>query len=201
MTATNGAGEGTRSAEVSATPVAVPVAPLGLVATPGSATVGLTWTAVSGATSYSVYRATSSGAETLLQGGLATASYTDNAVTNGTKYYYQVSATNGSGEGLKSAEVSATPTAKSSSTYLSDLTPTSATNGYGPYEKNTSNGEQLAGDGHTITLNGVTYAKGLGVHAPSDLKYNLGGQYTSFASDVGVDDEVVPTVRSISRCW
>ena len=68
--------------------------------------------------------------------------------------------------------------------------PTSAVNGYGPYEKDMSNGEQGAGDGHTITLNGVTYAKGLGVHAASDLKFSLGGQYTTFTSDIGIDDEV-----------
>src|SRR4029078_12349823 len=43
----------------------------------------------------------------------------------------------------------------SSTTYLSDLTPVSATNGWGPYEKDMSNGEQAAGDGRTLTLNGT----------------------------------------------
>ena len=66
---------------------------------------------------------------------------------------------------------------------LSDLTPTSATNGWGPYEKNMSNGEAGAGDGRTITLNGTTYAKGLGVHASSDLTFNLNKQYSQFFSD------------------
>src|SRR6478672_2089119 len=33
----------------------------------------------------------------------------------------------------------------------------SATNGWGPVERNHSNGEQAAGDGKTLTLNGVTY--------------------------------------------
>jgi hypothetical protein len=74
--------------------------------------------------------------------------------------------------------------------YLSDLTPTSATSGWGPYEKDHSNGETGATDGHTITLNGVTYAKGLGVHSISTLKYALNGQYSRFISDIGVDDEV-----------
>ena len=50
-------------------------------------------------------------------------------------------------------------------TYLSDLTPTSAANGWGPYEKDMSNGEQAAGDGGPLTIRGVVYAKGLGVHA------------------------------------
>ena len=76
-------------------------------------------------------------------------------------------------------------------TYLSDLTATAATNGWGAIEKDKSNGEQGASDGDTITLNGVTYAKGLGVHAASDTTYNLGGNYTRFISDLGVDDEVV----------
>lgn len=74
--------------------------------------------------------------------------------------------------------------------YLSDLAVTSSTNGYGPVEKDMSNGENGAGDGHVITLNGMTYAKGLGAHASSQVVYNLAGQYKTFASDIGVDDEV-----------
>ena len=46
-----------------------------------------------------------------------------------------------------------------------------------------------SGDGHAITLNGVTYAKGLGTHAVSQIVYTIGGQYSTFASDVGIDDE------------
>jgi len=75
-------------------------------------------------------------------------------------------------------------------TYLSDLTPTYATSGWGPYEKDRSNGEQAAGDGKPITLAGVVYAKGLGVHAAADLRYNLGGLCSTFTASVGVDDEV-----------
>ncbi|MEZ4662368.1 MAG: NPCBM/NEW2 domain-containing protein [Caldilineaceae bacterium] len=75
-------------------------------------------------------------------------------------------------------------------TYLSDLNPTSATNGWGPYERDTSNGENAAGDGKTIMLNGVQYERGLGVHAFSELRYALNGQYDRFLADIGVDDEV-----------
>jgi glucose/arabinose dehydrogenase len=75
--------------------------------------------------------------------------------------------------------------------YLSDLTPSAATNGLGPYEIDTSNGGAAAGDGSTITLNGTTYAKGLGVHATSSLTFDLSGMNcTRFNSDVGIDDEV-----------
>ena len=54
------------------------------------------------------------------------------------------------------------PPAPAGTTRLSSLNPTSATNAWGPYERNLSNGEQGAGDGRTITLNGKTYAHGLG---------------------------------------
>ncbi len=81
------------------------------------------------------------------------------------------------------------PAPGSTTTYISDLPWTSATNGWGPVEKNLSNGEQGAGDGRTITLNGVTYSKGLGVHANSEINYNLGGKYSKFSSDIGIDAE------------
>ncbi|AHH96213.1 NPCBM/NEW2 domain-containing protein [Kutzneria albida] len=65
----------------------------------------------------------------------------------------------------------------------------SADNGWGPVERNTSNGEQGAGDGHPMKIGGVSYAKGLGVHAPSTVEYYLGGRCTSVRSTVGLDDE------------
>ena len=77
-----------------------------------------------------------------------------------------------------------------SDSYVSDLIPTFASNGWGPMEKDMSNGERPAGDGQTITLNSITYTKGLGVHAASDVRYNLGGKCTVFIADIGVDDEV-----------
>ncbi len=77
----------------------------------------------------------------------------------------------------------------SSADYLSNMNASSSTNGWGPFEKDKSNGENGSGDGRTITLNGQTYAKGLGVHANSDITYNINGQYSRFFSDVGVDDE------------
>ncbi len=86
---------------------------------------------------------------------------------------------------------SGTPPPTGTTTYVSDLTWASATNGHGPVEKDKSNGEALAGDGRTLTLNGVTYAKGLGVHAVSEVVYNLGGAYSSFLSDIGIDDETM----------
>lgn len=74
--------------------------------------------------------------------------------------------------------------------FLSDQTPVLQTNGYGPYEKNRSNGEAGANDGRTLTLAGVTYPYGLGVHANSDLTYDIGAQCRGFTTSIGVDDEV-----------
>jgi len=67
--------------------------------------------------------------------------------------------------------------------------PFTSTNGWGPVERDTSNGEDAAGDGHTLTLNGTTYTKGLGAHAASDVTVNLGGNCTAFTAAVGIDDE------------
>lgn len=75
-------------------------------------------------------------------------------------------------------------------TQISDLAYVVVANGYGPAEKDTSNGEDAAGDGHPITLAGTVYPKGLGVHAASEVHVTLGGQYKTFLADVGVDDEV-----------
>lgn len=68
-------------------------------------------------------------------------------------------------------------------TYISDLAWASATAGWGTVQKDQS---VL---GNPITLQGVTYAKGIGTHAPSQIVYNLAGQYTHFLSDIGIDGE------------
>jgi alpha-galactosidase len=78
----------------------------------------------------------------------------------------------------------------SGTAYVSDLQWTSSTNGWGPVERDRSNGETGATDGHTITIGGQTYTKGLGAHAPSEVDVYVGKQCATFTSDVGVDDEV-----------
>ena len=77
----------------------------------------------------------------------------------------------------------------SGASYVSDLPWLSAANGWGPVEKDTSNGENAAGDGHPITLDGIVHAKGLGVHAPSDVEYYTAGHCSRVTATVGVDDE------------
>ncbi len=69
-----------------------------------------------------------------------------------------------------------------------------ATNGWGPIEVNRSNGERAAGDGHTLSIRGTTFARGFGVNSLSEMSFNISkpgeGYCTSFRASVGVDDEV-----------
>jgi alpha-galactosidase len=85
--------------------------------------------------------------------------------------------------------------------YLSDLVPVFAQSGHGPLEIDISNGEAAAGDGRTLTLGDMRYAKGLGVHAPADVRYDLGGRCTAFAADIGLDAEVGPNGAAIFQVW
>ncbi|TSK06585.1 MAG: hypothetical protein FPO08_07945 [Geobacter sp.] len=100
------------SSTTTTTTVSVPAAPTALKATAGNGYVALSWSAASGATSYSVYRGTAPGQEggTPVKTGLTTTSYTD-SVANGTTYYYKVSAVNSAGSSPLSNEAYATPTA------------------------------------------------------------------------------------------
>ncbi|MGO1056822.1 NPCBM/NEW2 domain-containing protein [Crossiella sp. CA198] len=79
--------------------------------------------------------------------------------------------------------------APSGTVQLSDTKWLRSANGFGPVELDTSNGESKAGDGKPITINGVVFAKGLGVHAPSTVEYHLGGRCSTVSAQVGVDDE------------
>jgi glucose/arabinose dehydrogenase len=84
---------------------------------------------------------------------------------------------------------------------LSDLVAVSEVNGWGPVERDASNGELAAGDGGPLRLRGVAYAKGLGVHAVSDLRYTLGGRCQSFTAVIGVDDEVGGRGSVVFQVW
>jgi hypothetical protein len=84
---------------------------MGVAATAGNAQVSLNWSTSSGATSYHVKRATTSGGPYTQIATATSASYTDAAVSNGTAYYYVVTAVDSAGESASSAQVSATPAA------------------------------------------------------------------------------------------
>ena len=105
----SGVGAGGESPNSFETGVTLPVLlpPTGLAATTNFNLVHLTWSASSGAASYNIKRATSTGAETTIASSAVT-SYSDTTVANGTTYFYVVSAVNSGGESTNSSEISAT---------------------------------------------------------------------------------------------
>jgi fibronectin type 3 domain-containing protein/lysophospholipase L1-like esterase len=182
---------------ITGTPVAPPSAPTTLAAEISGNQVNLAWTdASSDETGFRVQRKLgAAGAWGDVQTLAANATgWADSLATlqGSSTYFYRVIAFNAGGDSPASNESSiTTPIVQTTTTYLSNLSPTSATNGWGTFEKDRSNGEQGSADGKTITLNGMTYTKGIGVHAASDITYNIaGGNYVSFSADIGVDDEI-----------
>ena len=171
--------------------------------TQNSATI--TWTTNEPADTQVEYGlSTSYGSTTTLNATLSTAhSQPLSGLVAGTTYHYRVKSKDASGNPATSADftftTASTPVAVTK--YLSDLNWTSAVNGWGPVEKDTSNGEKAAGDGKTITLNTVAYAKGLGVHAASDVRYNLAGACSNFTARIGVDDEVGTLGSVVFQVW
>jgi fibronectin type 3 domain-containing protein len=102
-------GESTKSGEAAST--LIPASPMNVIATASAGQATLTWTPSAGATSYRIYRATTSGGEggSPIQTGVTSGSFTDTGLTANTTYYYQVSAVNAGGESPRSSEVVVTP--------------------------------------------------------------------------------------------
>jgi fibronectin type 3 domain-containing protein len=109
--AVNDSGKGAYSPEVSATPLPVPASPRNLRADPGPGCVLLRWTAVEGAVTYTVKRATSAAGPYLPIAGASGVSLSDPTISNGTSYYYVVSAANPAGESPDSAAAEVVPLA------------------------------------------------------------------------------------------
>jgi len=113
VTAVNAAGQSVASTQVSAATnapvVTIPAAPTGVTATGGANQVSISWSAVTGATSYNIYYATTSGVTKTSGARISNASrpYTQTGLAAGTTYYYIVTAVNSAGEGGASAQVSA----------------------------------------------------------------------------------------------
>ena len=112
VTAVSLGGESAVSSQTSAMPVPpVPSAPTGVSATAGNTQATISWTAVTGATSYNVYYSTTAGVTTASGTKItnATSGSAITGLTNGTTYYYIVTAVNLGGESAASAQVSAMP--------------------------------------------------------------------------------------------
>ena len=89
------------------TPGSLPAAPQNLQATVVSGSqINLTWNAVSGATSYNIYRTLPSFGTFVNVGSSASASYSNTELPAATQYYYKVSAVNASGESSLSNQAS-----------------------------------------------------------------------------------------------
>ena len=88
-------------------------APSGVTATLGWHQVAVDWTAVSGASSYTVYwdNATGVSSSSTAITGITDDNYTHSSLDNGTTYYYKVATVNSAGTGSLSSEYSATPRA------------------------------------------------------------------------------------------
>ena len=125
VTAVDANGESVESSQVSATPQAVTVTPIAAPTSP-SATAGngqatISWTAVSGATSYNLYMAAATGVTksnyNSLTGGTTaigvTSPFVKTGLTNGTPYYFVVTAVNANGESVESSQISFMPQAAS----------------------------------------------------------------------------------------
>lgn len=90
-----------------------------LAATAGDSAISFTFSAVSGATGYTIYYRTSPGVTTSNGTSLAAVSSPTNlpGLTNGTTYFAVITYTTASGESAPSAEVSATPQTPAASPY------------------------------------------------------------------------------------
>jgi autotransporter-associated beta strand protein len=107
VSASDGGGSSAFSAAVSV--ITVPATPAGLSASAtGVQAISVTWSSVSGATSYTLDRSTSSGSGFAPVYSGSTAQYADSGLQFGTTYYYEVLAGNGSGSSAFSSPASAT---------------------------------------------------------------------------------------------
>jgi hypothetical protein len=78
---------------------------------------------------------------------------------------------------------SALPRTKGKDAWLDESNPVSATQDYRRLNKRKSVDE------NPIRIGGKTYERGLGTHANAEIIYSLKGAFSTFESDVGVDDE------------
>jgi fibronectin type 3 domain-containing protein len=85
-----------------------PAAPSGLQAAASAGHVDLKWNAVSGATTYTISKASGAGGSFLvIARGITTPAFEDKAVSQGRRYTYEVRAVNGNGESPASNQASA----------------------------------------------------------------------------------------------
>jgi|GEM_PF-1668523 len=117
VAASNSYGDSSQSSYVSGTTTSggtgsAPATPTGLsVGATSSTSIAISWNFVSDATSYKVYRSSSSGGSYNLVGSPTAPAFTDSSLTASTTYYYKVTAVNSSGESSRSSYLSGTTSA------------------------------------------------------------------------------------------
>ena len=82
------------------------------------------------------------------------------------------------------------PVAIGQTVYLSDLPWALATTGWLAIANDGLPAKDTSFSGKPISLRGTTYDKGIGTYPVSEIVYSLDGEYLTFESDVGLDDEV-----------
>ena len=133
IVAANALGEGIATTTLVATPQPpAPATPTGLAGNGWTGAAELSWTAVSGASSYTVKRSTTSGSGySTIASGIATPSYADTTAADGVTYYYVVAAVNGGGSSGNSAEAAVLSTYPEVYHKLDDATGTTAADATG----------------------------------------------------------------------
>lgn len=107
-----------------------PAAPTGVSASAASQTqINLSWSASSGATSYTVLRSSTSGGPYTSVGTSGSTSFANSGLTCNTTYYYVVTASNGTCSSANSAQVSATTSACTGSSTLTNGVPVTGISG------------------------------------------------------------------------
>ncbi len=187
LTVTNSQGQ-TGSAS---TPIVVgPQSPGWTDVLPSGTQVELDWTVTPGAATFDVYRGTSEIASSMVLVGnnLKIPKFVDTSVTAGTIYYYQIAEVDSGGViGLRSGFLEAVAAnIASTNTYLASLPVTSKT---GTVVLNRSAVPDSFGDGATMPIFLVfgNFPTGLGTSGNTSYTVNLGGNYSSFSANFGVD--------------
>ena len=85
--------------------------------------------------------------------------------------------------------------------WVSDLTFTYAANYWGLVERDRSVGGRHPHDGRALSVGRSRFAKGLGVHAPSDVRVRVGKACSRFQADVGIDDETLLSGAVVFEVW
>lgn len=125
----------------------------------------------------------------VLSGNSVKYTFNSNSNLNGQNFNAYIIARDYGGNAVKSPTIyfeipSETCNTVNEIQYLSDLTPSSQ-NGYAIVHND------LSFDSTALTLDGIVYPKGLGMHAISEVTYNISGfNYSNFSAQIGVDDAI-----------